>query len=108
MQDQMKHFCLLAAALGITFASTAQSAFKISVDWDKTVAVSKTTPTLVACPFRPIPNASPPSSQLQEKEFAVLRELSAKYVRWHLINASRHVAAIYPPTKSRTSWDFSR
>jgi hypothetical protein len=44
---------------------------------------------------------------LQEAEFAVLRNLDARYVRWHLIDPARQVAEIYPPTKGKTSWDFS-
>jgi hypothetical protein len=109
----MKHCHLsivgaVVSALLITNASHAEPpAVKVSVDWSKTIAVSKTTPTIIACPFRPIPGVSPPTSLLQDAEFSVLRDLKADYVRWHLINASRQVAEIYPPTKEGTSWDFS-
>ncbi|MBI4164825.1 MAG: glycosyl hydrolase family 39 [Acidobacteria bacterium] len=98
---------VLASVLWIANASRAEPALKVSVDWGKTIAVSKTTPTIIACPFRPIPGATPSTSSLQDVEFSVLRDLGANYVRWHLINPSRQVAEIYPPTKEATSWDFS-
>src|SRR4029077_19449367 len=98
----------LVSALFITNASQAQPpAVKVSVDWSKTITVSKTTPTIIACPFRPIPGVAPPTSLLQDAEFSVLRDLRADYVRWHLINASRQVAEIYTPTQKKNAWDFS-
>jgi len=99
--------CILLSAVYITNASAAEPTVNVSVDWSKTIAVSKTTPTILACPFRPIAGASPPTSLLQDVEFSLLRDLGANYVRWHLINPARQVAEIYPPTREKTSWDFS-
>ena len=100
-------FAILLSALHVTNASRAEPAIKVSVDWSKTIAVSKTTPTIIACPFRPIADASPSTSVLQDVEFSLLRDMGARYVRWHLINPARQVAEIYPPTKEKASWNFS-
>jgi len=88
---------ILLGALWIINNAAAATAepppkIEIAVDWNKTIAVSRTTPTIVACPFRPSSGASPVASVLQDAEFSVLRELEAHYVRWHLINVSRQVA----------------
>lgn len=106
--SRLRIVAALVSALFITNASQAQPrAVKASVEWNKTITVSKTTPSIIACPFRPIEGVSPPTSALQDAEFSVLRDFRLDYVRWHLINASRQVAEIYPPTNEKTSWDFS-
>lgn len=99
---------VLTSGLCLASTSRAEQAVKVVIDWSKVVAVSKTTPTITACPFRPLPGAVPSTASLQSAEFSVLRDLGGDYVRWHLINPARHIAEIYPPTQEKTSWDFSR
>jgi len=99
---------ILVSALCVTNASAAGPTIHLSVNWSDTIALSKTTPTIVACPFRPIPGASASTALLQDTEFHVLRNLQADYVRWHLINPARQIPEIYPPTKGKISWDLSR
>ena len=98
---------ILVSALCVTSAPRADPAVKVSVDWNNTIAVSKTTATLVACPIRPVVG-TPSSLMLREAERTALKALDTRYVRWHMINPARQVAEIYPPTKEKTSWDFSR
>src|SRR5687768_16712482 len=102
-----RHFsiaCAFAIALCFAHPSRAEPPIKVTVDWSKTIAVSKTIPTIIACPFQPGPAAAP-RSMLHEAEFTVLRKLNTQYVRWHLIDPARQVAEIYPPTPEKTSWD---
>ena len=78
---------------------------KVTVNWDKVVTVSKTTPTLqvvVAPPLRR-------GSQIHDRVFQALHELGAddvRYVPW-LPYPKLGVAELEPPQDGKTSWDFS-
>lgn len=95
-------FALLAATLPTL---CAQSAPQVTIDWNTTVAVSRTVPTLqvvVNPPLRPGQPLSAPS-------FAALQALGADYVRYvpWIPYPRLAVAELDPPTPQHTSWDFA-
>ena len=78
---------------------------KVTVNWDKVVIVSKTTPTLqvVVNPvFRP-------GGKIHDQVFQALSGLGADYVRYvpWLPYPKLGVAELEPPADGKTSWDFS-
>lgn len=82
----------------------AQSA-TISVDWNKTVIVSKTTPTLQVVVNPMLHTHSP----IHKGAFDALRALGANYVRFVPWFPYPHmaVAELKPPTATQTFWDFA-
>lgn len=78
---------------------------KVRVDWNNTVAISKSHATLQA-----IPNPShQPGSPLREPLWNSLRDLKADYVRYSPwgIYPNLKIAELEPPTRKKTSWDFT-
>lgn len=78
---------------------------EITVDWNKTVIVSKSTPTLQVV-TNPMLRAGSP---IHDGSFRALKELGADYVRyvpWQPYPKTA-VAELEPPTSDKTSWDFS-
>ena len=91
--------------LGGAAAMQGQQAAQLTVHWDKTVVVSKSTPTLqvvVNPPLRPGRPLSAPS-------YRAVKDLGAEYVRYvpWLPYPKLAVAELDPPAKEKTSWDFS-
>jgi hypothetical protein len=78
---------------------------KIEIDWDKTIMVSKSTPTLQVV-TNPMLN---PGSPIHDGSFAALKALGADYVRYvpWLPYPKIAVVELEPPTKDKTSWDFT-
>src|ERR1700747_2963158 len=78
---------------------------RVDIDWDKTLAVSKSTPTLQVV-TNPMLN---PGSPIHDGSFAALKALGADYVRYvpWLPYPKVAVAELEPPTKEKTSWDFT-
>jgi hypothetical protein len=78
---------------------------KVTVNWDKVVAVSKTTPTLQVVVNPPLRRGS----QIHDRAFQALHELGADYVRYvpWLPYPKLGVAELEPPANGKTSWDFS-
>jgi hypothetical protein len=78
---------------------------KVDVDWNKTVMVSKSTATLQVV-TNPMLN---PGAPIHDGSFAALKELGADYVRYvpWLPYPKIAVAELEPPTKDKTSWDFT-
>jgi hypothetical protein len=78
---------------------------KVTVIWDKVVAVSKATPTLQVVVNPPLRRGS----QIHDRVFQDLRELGADYVRYvpWLPYPKLGVAELEPPADGKTSWDFS-
>jgi hypothetical protein len=77
----------------------------VTVNWDKVVTVSKTTPTLqvvVAPDLRR-------GTQIHDRVFQALHELGTDYVRYvpWLPFPKLVVAELEPPKDGKTSWDFS-
>jgi hypothetical protein len=92
--------CCVAAA-----QETAEKAKAIHINWDKTVIVSKSTPTLQVV-TNPMLN---PGSPIHDGAFAALKMLGADYVRFvpWLPYPKIAVAELQPPTADHTSWDFT-
>ena len=78
---------------------------KVTVNWDKVVTVSKTTPTLQVVVNPPLRRGS----QIHDRVFQALHELGADYVRYvpWLPYPKLGVAELEPPQDGKTSWDFS-
>ncbi len=91
---------LLAA--GAAFGQTPEA---ISIDWNKTILISKSTPTLQVV-TNPMLN---PGSPIHDGAFAALKGLGADYVRYvpWLPYPKIAVAELQPPTPDHTSWDFT-
>jgi len=84
---------------------TAQNPEKVSVNWDKVVRVSKSTPTLQVVVNPPLRRGS----TIHDRVFQALRELGCDYVRYvpWLPYAKLGVAELDSPKDGKTSWDFS-
>ena len=78
---------------------------KLEMDWNKTLIVSKSTPTLQVV-TNPMLN---PGSPIHDASFAALKALGADYVRYvpWLPYPKIAVAELDAPTKDHTSWDFT-
>jgi hypothetical protein len=78
---------------------------KLSVDWNKTVRVSKTTATLQVVVNPPLRRGTP----VHDNAFRALQELQADYVRYvpWLPYPKLGVAELDAPANGKTSWDFS-
>ena len=77
----------------------------VTIDWNKTVIVSKSTPTLQVV----VNPMTRPGSPIHDQTFAALKSLGADYVRyvpWEPYPRLA-VAELDPPTSTSTSWDFS-
>ena len=78
---------------------------KVTVNWDKVVTVSKTTPTLQVVVNPPLRRGT----QIHDRVFQALHDLGAddvRYVPW-LPYPKLGVAELEPPADGKTSWDFS-
>lgn len=105
----MKSRFLLSTALGLAAASTALQAQApagpdLKIDWSKTAYESKSTPTLQVVVNPMILRGSP----MHDGTFSALKMLGADYVRYvpWLPYPWQAVAALEPPTKEKTFWDF--
>ena len=86
-------------------AAAQETLQKVDIDWNKTVIVSKSTPTLQVV-TNPMLN---PGSPIHDGSFSALKALGADYVRYvpWLPYPKIAVAELEPPTKDKTSWDFT-
>jgi hypothetical protein len=93
----------LAAVSG--WAQSAPPAVKVAVDWNKTVLVSRSTPT-----FQVVVNPMlERGSSIHDGAFGAVKALGAedvRYVPW-LPYPRLAVAELEPPTPTGTSWNFS-
>ena len=92
---------LAAAELAVAAPGVAQ----VTIDWTKTILVSRSTPTLQVVVNPPLRHGS----SIHDPVFAALRDLGAenvRYVPW-LPYPRLAVAELEPPTATTTSWDFS-
>jgi hypothetical protein len=97
---------LLCASLACPLAAQAPNlAPKLTIDWDKVTAVSKTTPTLQVVVNPPLESGDP----LSAAAYKAVKNLGADYVRYvpWLPYPRLAVAELEPPTPGKTSWDFS-
>jgi hypothetical protein len=96
-------FCLsIVANLAV---AQAPGPAKIEIDWNKTILVSKSTPTLQVV-TNPMLN---PGAPIHDGSFAALKALGADYVRYvpWLPYPKIAVVELDAPTKEKTSWDFT-
>jgi hypothetical protein len=77
----------------------------VTIDWNKTIAISKTTPTLQLVE-NPMVRSS---SSIHAATFEALENLGADYVRYvpWFPYPKMAVAELKPPTKKETFWDFT-
>jgi len=111
--NQLKRPCLLSMTRLTTLlapsilacAMSAQQSQPIKIDWNKTIIVSKSTPTLQVV-VNPMLRQG---ASMHDGSFAALKDLKADYVRYvpWLPYPKLGVAELEPPTKEKTSWDFS-
>ncbi|MGH9344350.1 MAG: GH39 family glycosyl hydrolase [Terriglobia bacterium] len=96
---------LLALACILTGLTAHGQELKLAIHWNKTVVVSKTTPTLQVVVNPPLR----PGEPLSKASFAAVKQLGADYVRYvpWLPYPKLAVAELEPPTPQKTSWDFS-
>ena len=92
----------LAANLAV---AQAPGPAKVEIDWNKTILVSKSTPTLQVV-TNPMLN---PGAPIHDGSFAALKTLGADYVRYvpWLPYPKIAVVELDAPTKEKTSWDFT-
>jgi hypothetical protein len=85
--------------------STAPEKINVTVQWDKVITVSKTTPTLQVVVNPPLRRGT----KIHDRVFQALHELGADYVRYvpWLPYPKLGVAELEPPQDGKTSWDFS-
>src|SRR5271156_3395835 len=86
-------------------AAAASDAPQVTIDWTKTLLVSRSTPTLQVVVNPPLRRGS----SIHDPVFTALRDLGAenvRYVPW-LPYPRLAVAELEPPTTTNTSWDFS-
>jgi hypothetical protein len=86
-------------------AAAQEKPQKVEINWDKTVIVSKSTATLQVV-TNPMLN---PGAPIHDGSFSALKALGADYVRYvpWLPYPKIAVAELDPPTKDKTSWDFT-
>ncbi len=98
----------LLAVFGAFFHVRAQTAMKpgiVTIDWNKTILVSQSTPTLQVVVNPMLRRASP----IHDGAFDAVKQFGGDYVRYvpWLPYPKLAVAELKAPTASGTSWDFS-
>ena len=93
------------ALIGVAVELYGQEANKVTIDWDKTLVESKSTPTFQIVVNPPLRHGE----ALSSASYAAVKNLGADYVRYQLWLAYPRlgVAELEPPTSQKTSWDFS-
>lgn len=89
----------------VCLAQTPAAPNTISIDWNKITLVSKSTPTLQVV-VNPMLR---PGAPIHDGSFQALKDLGSDYVRyvpWEPY-PKLAVAELDPPTKEKTSWDFT-
>jgi len=107
MKMHVKDFGVLSLCLSAATLAAAQQPpqEEVKIDWNKTILVSKSTPTLQVV-TNPMLN---PGAPIHDGAFAALKSLGADYVRYvpWLPYPKVAVAELEAPTKEKTSWDFT-
>jgi hypothetical protein len=101
----IRPFAAMMAGVALAAMLSAQQAPQLTVHWDKTVVISKTTPTLQVVVNPPLRHGDP----LSIASYKAVKDLGADYVRYvpWLPYPRLAVAELEPPTAQKTSWDFS-
>jgi Glycosyl hydrolases family 39 len=106
LERKFTSLLVLSLALGFSGLAVAQTPEPPAhIHWDKTIIVSKSTPTLQVV-TNPMLN---PGAPIHDGSFAALKALGADYVRYvpWLPYPKIAVAELDAPTKEKTSWDFT-
>ena len=87
------------------WAQAPASPVKVAVDWNKTILVSRSTPTFQVVVNPMLERGSP----IHDGAFSAIHQIGAEYVRYvpWLPYPRLAVAELEPPTSTGTSWDFS-
>ena len=95
---------MLLCAISPVASAQVGKPVKVSVDWTKTLTVSRTTPTLMV-QVHPLLRRG---SAIHETAFNAIKGLGAHYVRYHGQSFWPRlvVAELEPPTEQKTSWDL--
>ncbi len=106
--DAVLYCAVLFVIFGAGLACSAQAAAKpsaVTVDWNNTVLISRSTPTLQVV-VNPMLRGGTP---IHDGAFDAVKQLGADYVRYvpWLPYPRLAVAELEPPTSTGTSWDFS-
>jgi hypothetical protein len=98
-------WCAAALMLVAICSEVSAQDAHLTIHWDKTIVVSKSTPTLQVVVNPPLR----PGEALGKASYQALHELGADYVRYvpWLPYPRLGVAELEPPTANKTSWDFS-
>ncbi len=93
------------ACIGTACALHGQTALQLTVNWDKTMLVSRSVPTLQVV-VNPMLR---PGEPLSAAAYKAVKDLGADYVRYvpWLPYPKLAVAELEAPTPQKTSWDFS-
>ena len=97
--------CLGISIAPLAIAQTPAPPNSVAIDWEKTLSISKSTPTLQVV-VNPMLRAGAP---IHDGSFSALKQLGADYVRyvpWEPYPRLA-VAELEPPTPQKTSWDFT-
>jgi len=100
----MRSLTLIILSAVCTISAAAQSG-ALKVNWTKVIRESKTTPTLQVVVNPPLRRGS----AIHDQAYREVKNLGAEYVRYvpWLPYPKLGVAELEPPTKEKTSWDFS-
>ena len=96
---------MLLISVGLPGIVVGEEVTPIQVHWDRVTRTSITTPTLLVVGSSPLRRGSP----LHDPSFKAIKTLECdkvRYVPWQA-NPRMGVAELEPPTRSKTSWDFS-
>jgi hypothetical protein len=98
-------FIAVCAFIAASVPSYGQQDLQMTINWDKTTVVSKSTPTLQVVVNPPLRHGEP----LGVASYKAVKKLGADYVRYvpWLPYPRLAVAELEPPTPQTTSWDFS-
>ncbi|HEV2350178.1 MAG TPA: glycosyl hydrolase family 39 [Terriglobia bacterium] len=97
---------LVLFVLGLTTAAgRGQEYGKVTVNWEKVIRTSQTTPTLQVVVNPPLRRGT----AIHDQVFRALRDIQCDYVRYvpWLPYPRLGVAELEPPKDGKTSWDFS-
>jgi len=96
---------LTVMGLASVAATCAQQPASLTIHWNKTTVISRSTPTLQVVVNPPLR----PGEPLSAASYKAVKELGADYVRYvpWLPYPKLAVAELEAPTAQKTSWDFS-
>lgn len=105
IQYLIRRLAVAITFIGAAAMSPCQQTVSVTVQWDKTLVVSQTTPTLQVVVNPPLR----PGQPLGKAAYKAVKQLAADYVRYvpWLPYPKLAVAELDPPTPAKTSWNFS-